>query len=303
MFVRLESLDGIRTIEEPLHLAMGVFDGVHIGHRTVIQEAINSAQSMGGKAMVVTFFPHPIRVIAPEKAPDTLLATIREKAAVIEDMGADGIVVLPFDKAFAKTQANDFIERLCENDVKSISVGEDWRFGRERSGDVVALQKMSSEYGFRLNSVRSVMLDGERVSSTRIRQAIRDGNFEAAKRMLGRPYSISGVVVQGRKIGRELGFPTANLRLGELQVPMNGVWAVEVNGRYRGVANLGFRPTFNGSERLLEVHLFDFEGDLYGKGLKVVFDKYIREEMKFESKEDLQRQIALDVERAQKVTP
>lgn len=157
------------------------------------------------------------------------------------------------------------------------------------------LRKMSMELGFRLESVAPVMWDGERISSTRVRQAIRDGNFDAVLQMLGRAYEISGVVIEGRKLGRELGFPTANLRTGDQQVPRDGVWAVEVDGHLKGVANLGTRPTVGEGERLLEVHIFDYSGDLYGKTLKVRFDKFLREERKFDSVDELRAQIGLDV--------
>jgi len=160
------------------------------------------------------------------------------------------------------------------------------------------LRRMGGELGFQLEAVPPVMWDGERISSTRIRQAIRDGNFDAVEEMLGRPYELSGTVIEGRKLGRGLGFPTANLRLGERQTPRDGVWAVKVDGVRKGVANLGTRPTVDGGERLLEVHLLDFSGDLYGKELRVRFEKFLRPERKFGSLEELREQIGRDAEEA-----
>jgi len=298
MPIRLDSLDDLATRPGPLHLALGVFDGVHAGHQAVISRAVEAAREDGGQAFVVTFSPHPIRVIAPAKAPASLLATLDEKAAVVKSLGVDGVLVIRFDADFARMAAEEFVGKICAGNVASIAVGEDWRFGSKRSGDVDMLRRMGADLGFRLEAVAPVMWDGERISSTRIRQAIRDGNFDAVEKMLGRPYEVSGKVIEGRKLGRELGFPTANLRLGDLQTPKDGVWVVEVDGKHRGVANLGMRPTVGGDEKLLEVHLFDFSGDLYGKTLRVKFLRHIRDERKFASLDELKEQIAKDAAEA-----
>lgn len=298
MPIRIDKLQELAAQDGPLHLALGVFDGVHAGHRAVIARAVEAARKQGGKAFVVTFDPHPIRVIAPEKAPASLLATLDEKAAVLKALGVDGLLVIHFDMTFARMDAEEFVRKLLAADVRTIAVGEDWRFGSKRSGDVAMLRRMGGEVGFQLEAVPPVMWDGERISSTRIRQAIRDGNFEAVEEMLGQPYELSGTVIEGRKLGREIGFPTANLRLGERQTPRDGVWAVNVYGLGKGVANLGTRPTVDGGERLLEVHLFDFSGDLYGKELRVSFGKFLRPERKFSSVEELREQIGKDAEEA-----
>ena len=298
MPIRIDKLEELAAQDGPLHLALGVFDGVHVGHQAVIKRAVDAAAIDEGKSFVVTFSPHPIRVIAPEKAPASLLATLDEKAAVLKALGVDGLLVIHFDMAFASMAAEEFVRKLCAGNVRTIAVGEDWRFGSNRSGDVAMLHRMGGELGFQLEAVPPVMWDGERISSTRIRQAIRDGNFTAAGEMLGRPYELSGIVIEGRKLGREIGFPTANLRLGERQLPADGVWAVRVKGQWDGVANLGMSPTVNGSERLLEVHLFDFSGDLYGKELRVSFGKFLRPERKFGSVEELREQIGRDAEEA-----
>lgn len=298
MLIRIDRLEQLAAVDEPLHLALGVFDGVHMGHQAVIKRAVDAAAGGGGKSFVITFSPHPIRVIAPEKAPTALLATLDEKVAVIKELGVDGLLVIHFDMMFASIAAEEFVRKLCAGNVRTIAVGVDWRFGSNRSGDVTMLRAIGDELGFHLESVSPVMWDGERISSTRIRQAIRDGNFTAAGEMLGRPYELRGIVIEGRKLGREIGFPTANLHVGERQLPSDGVWAVTVDDTLKGVANLGMRPTINGSERLLEVHLFNFAGDLYGKELRVRFVKFLRAEKKFESVEKLTEQIAEDVAEA-----
>ncbi len=295
MPIRIDKLNELAGQEGPLHLAMGVFDGVHVGHQAVIARAVDAARRDGGRSFVVTFSPHPIRVIAPGKAPGALLATLDEKAEVVKALGVDGVLVIPFDEQFAKMEAEDFVRNIAGRNVKTIAVGEDWRFGNNRLGDVELLRRRGTELGFRLEAVAPVMWDGERISSTRIRQAIRDGNFDAVEEMLGRPYEVCGTVIEGRRLGRQLGFPTANLRLGDLQVPKDGVWLVTVDEKLHGVANLGMRPTVDGKERLLEVHLLDFSGDLYGRKLRVRFDQLLREERKFDSVEELKLQITRDV--------
>ena len=299
MLIR-KRLEELPALGERLHLALGVFDGVHIGHQAVISRAVEAAAREGGLAGLVTFEPHPIRVIAPEKAPASLLAMVERKMEIVGALGMGLFVPLHFDAEFAAMEAAEFVRRLLEAPVRTIAVGEDWRFGHGRGGDAALLRAESERRGFRLESVPPVMLDGDRISSTRIRQAIRDGNLEDAARMLGRPYSVRGEVVAGDQLGRMLGFPTANVATGEMQLPPDGVWAVRVrdeDGEVReGLANLGLRPTVGGTGRTLEVHLPGFSGDLYGRTLDVSFAKHLRPERKFSSVEELKAQIARDVE-------
>ncbi len=296
---RLEDLPALGV---PLHLALGVFDGVHVGHQAVIARAVEAAGKDGGLAGVLTFDPHPIRVIAPQKAPTSLLETLDHKVRAVADYGVGLFIPLHFDMEVAKMEASEFLDRLMASPVRTIAVGEDWRFGHNRSGDVKFLEAQAAARGFTLEAVPPVMHDGERVSSTRIRQAIRDGNLAAAAHMLGRPYVVCGTVVEGRKLGRTLGFPTANLATGDAQLPPDGVWAVRVRHPHGdelpGVANLGLRPTVNGESRTLEVNLFDFSGDLYGHELEVRFEKHLRPEIKFPSIDALRIQIQKDAENA-----
>lgn len=291
-------LDELAALGQPLHLAMGVFDGVHVGHQAVIQRAVQAAAREGGLAGLLTFDPHPIRVIAPGKAPASLLETLDHKAKIVSDLGLGLFIPLHFDATMAAMEASEFIEQLTAANVRTIAVGEDWRFGHNRSGDVPFLMREAEKRGFHLEAVPPVMFDGDRISSTRIRQAIHDGNLGDAASMLGRPYSVSGKVMQGDQLGRTLGFPTANIATGDVQLPPDGVWAVRVSdggaNQWNGVANLGVRPTVGGEKRLLEVHLFGFSGDLYGRNLDVRFEKHLRREMKFPSLDELRFQIEKD---------
>ncbi len=298
-------LDELAELGQPLHLALGVFDGVHIGHQAVISRAVKAAKREGGLSGVLTFDPHPIRVIAPEKAPASLLATLNHKAEIVRDHGVDLFIPLHFDTAFAQQTATEFLHQLTIAPVRTLAVGEDWRFGHGRHGDVEFLKKATLTHGFQLEAVAPVMIDGDRVSSTRIRQAIRDGNLAGAEKMLGRPHSVSGIVIEGRKLGRQLGFATANVATGDIQVPPDGVWAVRVrlnDGRkIHGVSNLGVRPTVDGTNRLLETHFFDFAENLYGAEIDVEFVQFLRPEKKFDSIESLREQIAVDCQKARQL--
>ena len=299
----IDKLEDLKTISEPLHLALGVFDGVHIGHQAVIAEAVDAAKKKGGLAGVLTFEPHPIRVLAPEKAPRRILASIQHKKDLLEELGVDVLVVIPFTPEFATWEAGEFLDQLNRSVrcLKTLAMGEEWKFGAKRSGDLEVLREFGREHGIEVRAAGSVRLAGERVSSTRIRQAIRDGNLDAASEMLGRPYTVWGTVVAGRKLGRTIGFPTANLRVYNEQLPPDGVWAVEVvldHGEvFRGAGNLGVRPTVEGegAEKLLEIHLIDFSGDLYGREMEVRFLAFVRGEQKFDSLEELKEQILRDV--------
>lgn len=301
MLIR-RSLEELTESGHALHLALGVFDGVHLGHQAVIAKAVEAARRYGGLAGLLTFDPHPIQVIAPSKAPAALLETLDHKACLVAGLGVGIFIPLHFDLAMAAMEASDFIGRLTAATVKTIAVGEDWRFGHNRSGDVNFLRNEAESRGFRLEAVPPVMFDGDRISSTRIRQAIHDGNLADAARMLGRPYAVTGKVVRGNQLGRTIGFPTANLAIGRVQLPPDGVWAVRVcdsTGHLRpGVANLGIRPTVGGDQRWLEVHLFDFAEEIYDQILDVRFEKFLRPEMKFDGVEALRRQIENDAQHA-----
>jgi len=297
-------LNELPALGVPLHLALGMFDGVHVGHQAVIARAVAAAASSGGLAGVLTFDPHPVRVLAPDLAPSAVLTTLPHKAKIVAALGVGLFVPLRFDAALAGLAAEEFFQQLLASPIRTLAVGEDWRFGRGRGGDVAFLQVRAAAAGFQLEPLPPVMVDGERVSSTRIRQAIRDGSLAAATRMLGRPYSVGGPVVEGRRLGRQLGFPTANIAFGEQLTPPDGVWAVRValaDGEARpGVANLGVRPTVDGTTRVLEVHLLDFSGDLYGREIEVEFVQFLRAEQRFAALNLLREQIAADAAAARR---
>lgn len=302
MIQRLAFSD-LGKIDQPLALALGVFDGLHLGHQAVIAKAVERATRHGGLAGVLTFEPHPIQVLAPERAPRRLLASLSYKERLLKEFGLDLLVVVTFDQDFAALEPEEFLNQLCgASQLQSLAMGIDWRFGKKRRGDVALLEKFGTEKAITVDAVGAVMMGGERISSTRIRQALRDGNLVAASEMLGRPYSVMGEVSEGRKLGRTLGFPTANLVPRNEQLPPDGVWAVEAreNGEWRpAVANLGCRPTVAEDEpRMLEVHLLDWQGDLYGKELEVRFCKQLRPEKKFSGVEALRAQITRDAQEA-----
>lgn len=299
----INHFNALRGVSGPFHLALGVFDGVHIGHQAVIALAVEAAREQGGVAGVITFEPHPIRVLAPQRAPRRILASIRHKEELLAKLGVELLVVIPFTRDFASQEAGDFLDDLAgaAPDLRTLAMGREWKFGQGRRGDVDLLRAFGNEHGVSVRSAESVRMDGELVSSTRIRQAIRDGNLDAVAAMLGREYSVLGTVQKGRQLGRTIGFPTANLKVHNEQLPPDGVWVVDAilqNGRrYRGAGNLGMRPTVEGEggQRLLEIHLLDYEGDLYGEPIEVRFLHYVRGERAFDSLDALKTQIEQDV--------
>jgi riboflavin kinase/FMN adenylyltransferase len=297
----LTRIEDLAAVPGPIFLAIGVFDGVHLGHRAVIERALSDGQKMGGTAVVATFDPHPARILRPEKAPRILTST-PHKQRLIRDLGVEHLLILPFSREFAETEPETFLHDLAQagRPLREICVGHEWCFGRNRAGNLALMAEIGRRLGFEEVGVPAVLIDGEVASSTLIRGAIEAGDLARAARFLGREYAILGTVVRGDQLGRKLGFPTANLAAHNEQFPPNGVYAVDVqrNGtRLRGVANIGVRPTLaNASgERLLEVHLFEFEGDLYGEDLEVTFRRFLRAEQKFPSLDDLKAQIAADV--------
>lgn len=297
----LTRIEELAAVPGPIFLAIGVFDGVHLGHRAVIERALADARKAGGTAVVATFDPHPVRVLRPEKAPRILTST-PHKLRLIRALGVEHLLILPFSREFAETEPEKFLHDLAAagRPLREICVGHEWCFGRNRAGNLALMAQIGRELGFDEVGVSAVQIDGEVASSTLIRSAIEAGDLARAARFLGREYAILGTVVRGDEIGRKLGFPTANLAAHNEQFPPNGVYAVDVqrNGtKLRGVANIGVRPTVaNASgERLLEVHIFDFNGDLYGEDLEVTFRRFIRSERKFPSLDALKAQIAQDV--------
>jgi riboflavin kinase / FMN adenylyltransferase len=300
----LRSISELAALPGPLFLAIGVFDGVHLGHQAVISTSASHAKEAGGTPVVVTFDPHPAKVLRPNDAPHLLTAT-QHKIALIRDLGVAHLLILHFDRAFAATAPEQFVQQLVTKSkpLREICVGHEWSFGKGRAGNLALLKELGRIDGFNVVGVEAVKVNGEVVSSTAIRKAVADGNLVKATQMLGREYTILGTVIAGEKLGRRLGFPTANLSAHSEQFPPNGVYVAEARlagSIYRGVANLGYRPTVAAGklERLLELHLFELEREIYGEEMEVRFLRYLRPEQKFEDLEALKAQIARDVEEA-----
>lgn len=282
-------------------LAIGVFDGVHLGHQQIIRQTIADARQHDAVAVIVTFDKHPNAVVAPDRVPPQIFSR-PQKLRAIEALGADALLEIPFDKAFSEKTGEAFIRELARDlgKIHSICVGADFVFGHKRSGNVALLKTLGAELHFQVHGLAAVALDGQVVSSTRIREAIRAGNFDDASQMLGRPYAICGAVVQGDRIGHELGFPTANLDVTNLILPPNGVYAAgtTVQEKFYHVAlNIGLRPTVASIKPQLrvEAHLLDFKGELYGAELEVEIASKLREERRFSSVSELREQIGRDV--------
>jgi riboflavin kinase / FMN adenylyltransferase len=284
----------------PTHLAIGVFDGVHLGHRALIAHLERGAREERAAAVAATFDPLPIQALAPG-APASALSDIADRVRLLKDGGADAVAIFRFDEAFAQLSADEFLDRVRRAcDVRRIVVGPDFHFGRRAEGDVDKLRQRGKRDGFTVDVVTPIQMEGAIVSSTRIRNLLLAGDVEAAARLLGRPYSLRGHVVHGAKRGRALGFPTINLALPkERLLPRDGiyaVWAEMGEGRFKAAASLGVRPTFGGGERMLEAYLLDFSGDVYGEEVEIAFVKRLRDEIAFASAAELSLQIARDVE-------
>jgi len=285
-------------------LAIGFFDGVHLGHQQIIRQTITDARKHGALALVITFDHHPNTIVAPTRTPP-LIYSLPQKLRTIDSLGPEATLVIRFDQAFSQKTGEAFIRELAGawSGIQSICVGANFHFGYKRSGNVELLKKLGNELKFSVHGMAAVSLDGEPVSSTRIREAIRSGDLDAASQMLGRAYSIAGPVIEGDKLGRKLGFPTANLDAAGLALPPSGVYAIHaiVSGKtHRAVLNIGTRPTLGEPNPPLrvEAHLLDFNGELYGQELEIVFAEKLRDEKKFPSVDELKAQIARDIERA-----
>lgn len=290
----------LRSLKAPVHWAMGMFDGLHTGHAAVVAAAVEGAAREGGVPAVLTFRTHPLAHVRPESAPEAIMAGEEEKLALLEGMGVRAVLSLEFSARLASMTPGEFIHSLCSNClVAEIAVGEDWHFGRGRAGDVGTLKEFGAKYDFTVTAVPPVLWNGERVSSTRIREAVKKADFGAATAMLGRPYRWRGEVIHGRMLARMLDYPTANMKPGLALLPPNGVYAVRasVNGaKYGGVANLGVRPTVEGEggALLLETHLFGLPGDIYSAWLEVEPVRFLRPEKKFPSLDALKEQLKCD---------
>lgn len=283
-------------------LTIGNFDGVHRGHQAVLSRLQEQATQLGLPSCVMVFEPQPLEFFAGDKAP-ARLSRLRDKYEAIAALNIDRLLCVKFDHAFAELTAAEFIDQILVRKlaVRFLVIGDDFRFGLQRRGDFALLVEAGRQYGFQVLSTDTLLHDQQRVSSTLLREALREGRLEDVTQMLGHPYTITGRVAHGAKLGRTIGFPTANIHLKRLVVPVQGVYAVQVliaDAIHFGVANIGFRPTVNGTRSQLEVHIFDFKGDLYGKQLQIQVCHKLRDEQKFPSFSALQTQITMDARQA-----
>jgi riboflavin kinase/FMN adenylyltransferase len=302
----MELIRGLHNVQ-PRHYGcvgtIGAFDGVHLGHQELMTRLVAKGKELGLPTIVICFEPLPREYFAPAEAPARLMS-FKEKFIALRKLGIDRVLRIRFDDRFRNMTAEDFIQHVFVDGlgVKYIVVGDDLRFGQGRKGDTNVLRAAGQKKGFEVVDTASVLEDGERVSSTRIRQCLENAEFDEAALLLGQPYSISGKVVYGRQVGRTIGVPTANMELHRFRAALSGVYAVEVNGfdgnTYQGMANVGTRPTIGDRVKaILEVHLLDYSGNLYGKTIGVVFRYRIRDEMKFDSLEALKKTIHADIEK------
>ena len=305
----MQLIRGLGNLPQNLHacaLTIGNFDGVHLGHQAILRHLRTKADELHLPMVVMLFEPQPREYFCTENAPARLMR-LRDKLRYLKQAGVDMVIVAKFDRTFANLPAQQFIEDwlMRKLNVKFLSIGDDFKFGSKRQGNFALLQQAGEKFGFTVEDSRSFCLDELRISSTAIREALANDDLKLAEKLLGRPYRILGRVIHGNELGRTIGFPTANIRLHRQVNPVKGVYAVKVRLKsgafFNGVANIGTRPTINGVNQLLEAHLFDFQGDLYGQWLDIELCHKIRNEMKFPSFDDLKAQIAQDVETAKNV--
>ena len=285
-------------------ITIGTFDGVHIGHRKILERLINSAKTSGLRATVLTFFPHP-RMVLQKDAGLKLLNTVEEKAAIMEAIGLDCLIVHPFTKAFSRLTATDFVRDILVNELKAkkIIIGYDHRFGRNRNANIQDLIAFGNTLDFEVEEIPAQEIDEVSVSSTKIRKALESGDIPTANRYLGYPYMLTGTIKRGKGLGRKLSFPTANLHIAEdyKLIPKNGVYVIQSNlngAPVNGMMNIGVNPTVDGSKRSIEIHFFDFQDNLYGKKLQIEILHRLRDEKRFDSVEDLRKQLEKDKKNA-----
>lgn len=294
-----------RPFKKPV-LTIGNFDGVHLGHQHIFRQVKEKAKQIGGETIVYTFDPHPLTILEPQRQL-LLITSIAEKLRLMAAQGIDVVICAPFSKEFAKLMPEDFVKKILyeEIGIQYLFVGHDYTFGRDRRGNIALLKEMGGKLGFQVEVVGPVRVDGEVVSSTRIREFIQQGQMEEASKMLGRFYLLQGQVIPGHGRGsKKLGFPTANIKPDNSLLPKPGIyatWSFYEGKRYASVANLGWNPTFHDQEFSIEVHIINFHQDIYGKNLRVEFVKRLRDEVTFPGPEELIKQIERDILTAQKI--
>ncbi len=304
-----DSLDNYQKSDKPAIATIGTFDGLHIGHRKILRKIIQEAKGLNGESVLISFYPHPRLVLFPEKNNLRLLHSLDEKREMLEEMGLDKLLLIPFTKEFSRTPPKVFVRKILWETVgiKKIVIGYDHRFGKNRAGDIHKLQALSREFQYEVEEIPAQAIEDANVSSTKIREALFKGDVRTANAYLGYTYHFTGKVIHGEKQGRKLGYPTANIQMEYPYklIPSNGVYFVHVQlpgsfgdkSKY-GMMNIGHKPTMGEFERGIEVYLFDFQGDLYGQPLTIQMLEYLRPEQKFDSKEALVQAIDGDRDRS-----
>jgi riboflavin kinase/FMN adenylyltransferase len=287
-------------------VTIGNFDGVHLGHRFIFRKLIEEARREGRPAVVITFEPHPKMILHPERRPFYLITSLEEKIRLLENLGIDALILIPFSLEYARTTAEEFIRSVLWESlrIRKILIGHDYTFGRGKEGNADFLAAFGGRLGFAVEVMDAFKVGDTTVSSTRIRIALLTGEVRLAAALLGRPYNLGGLVVPGKRRGVRLGFPTANLRPDKELAPARGVYAVYAlldGNRLPGVLNIGFNPTFADETLSIEVHLFDFDENIYGKPMEILFIERIRDEIRFDSPEELIAQIDRDIVRAREI--
>ncbi len=285
----------------------GTFDGVHIGHRKILQRLNEIACKHNGESVILTFWPHPRLVLYPDQEL-SLLTSIEEKAELLSKQNIDHLVIVPFTMEFSALSSDEFVKDILVDKIgtKKLVIGYDHKFGKNRSGSFEELNENSHKYGFDVEEISKQMIDSNAVSSTKIRRALQEGDIEKANNFLGRYFRLTGKVVEGDKIGRTLNFPTANIEVDFKYklIPGEGIYAVSIilgNNHFKGMLNIGYRPTFGGSQKRIEVHIFDFDQEIYGESVTIIFYQKIRSEIKFQNISDLKAQLQQDKKSVQQI--
>lgn len=305
----MEIINGYKNVPAEFRgsiVTIGNFDGIHLGHQEIFRNIVAEARRFGSKAVVITFDPHPKMLLHPEKRPFYLITSLEEKIALLGDLGIDALMLIPFSLEFAKTTAEEFITEVLWNKLhpRKIFIGHDYTFGRGKEGNEAYLASFGRKLGFAVDVVNAFIIGDTIVSSTRIRNAILRGDVKTAALLLGRPYNLGGPVIEGKRRGTGLGFPTANVEPNKVLIPEQGVYAVFVKfagDRYQGVLNIGNNPTFDDTMLSVEAHILNFDEEIYGRHLEVLFIDRIREEIKFSGPEHLILQIRHDIEKAKEI--
>lgn len=301
----MDIIRGITSIkgQSPCVLSIGNFDGLHLGHQSIVNQLTKYASEIKLPAVILTFEPYPMEYFSPARAPSRL-TDFRHKAERFREMSVERIICLQFNHALASIKAKEFVEQILISKLKirGLIVGDDFRFGNNREGNIELLRELSNKHTFELIPAETIHYNGMRVSSSLVRGHLAIGDFDLVRELLGRPYQIDGTVIHGDKRGRELGYPTANLACNRVNYPLSGVYVVRIHGLneriYDGVANIGTRPVFDGEKKLLEVNMFDFHEEIYGKRISVEFCKKLRDEQQFHTVDALCEQMAVDVKKS-----